>query len=138
MTKIILTNLIVGTYCFVNSLLREAACNSLKLWLQVSNSGSCVELIADQLIPLLLQDIWFEKETVTLIVSHENKQFLYPLLLMWKILKFNFKLNNLFFIVEFIFRQLYIFSDWYSEVKMSIQQPHYLPTYTQCDSFYVG
>ncbi|KAJ9601633.1 hypothetical protein L9F63_000241 [Diploptera punctata] len=53
--------------------LREAACNSLKLWLQVSNSGSCVELIADQILPLLIQDIWYEKESVTLIAQKKNK-----------------------------------------------------------------
>lgn len=49
--------------------LRVAACNTLTLWLQTSNSGSCVELISEQLVPIVVQDILFEKEAVTLSVS---------------------------------------------------------------------
>jgi hypothetical protein len=49
--------------------LRVAAYNTLTLWLQISKCGSCVELISEQLVPVMMQDIWFEKEAVTLNVS---------------------------------------------------------------------
>jgi hypothetical protein len=49
--------------------LRVAACNTLTLWLQTSNCGSCVELISEHLVSLLMQDVWFGKEAVTLSVS---------------------------------------------------------------------
>jgi hypothetical protein len=49
--------------------LRAAACNTLMLWLQTSNCSSCVELISEQLVSLLMQDIWFGKEAVALSVS---------------------------------------------------------------------
>lgn len=49
--------------------LRIAAYNTLILWLQTSKCGSCVELVSEQLVPVVMQDIWFEKETVTLNVS---------------------------------------------------------------------
>ena len=49
--------------------LRIAAYNTLTLWLRTSKCGSCVELISEQLVPVVMQDIWFEKEAVTLNVS---------------------------------------------------------------------
>lgn len=49
--------------------LRVAAYNTLTLWLRTSKCGSCVELISEQLVPVVMQDIWFEKEAVTLNVS---------------------------------------------------------------------
>jgi len=49
--------------------LRVAAYNTLTLWLRTSKCGSCVELISEQLVPVMMQDILFEKEAVTLNVS---------------------------------------------------------------------
>ncbi|KAJ4429172.1 hypothetical protein ANN_26175, partial [Periplaneta americana] len=49
--------------------LRVAAYNTLTLWLQTSNCSSCVELLSEQLVSIIVQDIRFEKELVTLSVS---------------------------------------------------------------------
>ncbi|XP_069676657.1 proline-, glutamic acid- and leucine-rich protein 1-like [Periplaneta americana] len=64
--------------------LRVAAYNTLTLWLQTSNCSSCVELLSEQLVSIIVQDIRFEKELVTLSVKnsksntgkkqHKNKQ----------------------------------------------------------------
>lgn len=54
--------------------LRVAACNTLMLWLQTSNCGSCVELISEELVSFLLQDIWFEKEAVALSVQYTSNK----------------------------------------------------------------
>jgi hypothetical protein len=54
--------------------LRIAAYNTLTLWLRTSKCGSCVELISEQLVPVVMQDIWFEKEAVTLNVHSTSSK----------------------------------------------------------------
>jgi hypothetical protein len=60
----------------LNRQLRIAAYNTLTLWLQTSDCGSCVEFISEQLVSVLMQDVWFEKEAVTLNVSAPHSMFL--------------------------------------------------------------